>query len=76
MLVVVQVDCVRVQAGQQEVISLADEPHLLALLQHLLKNIFLTVKNDEIGFGEENLFEYVSVAIIIVDQLFYNQPGN
>ena len=68
-LEVVEVDGVRVEAGEEEVVALADEAHLLALLDHLLQDELLALQDDQVGLGLEDLLEDVPIAVLVVDQL-------
>ena len=46
-LEIIEVDGVDIEAGEEEVVSLADEADLLALLQHLCEDLLLAVQHDE-----------------------------
>ena len=63
-----------VQAGQQEVVAGADEPHLLCLHQHVSQDLLLAVEHDQVGLGEENLLEDVAEAVVILLQLLHHDP--
>ena len=71
-LEVVQIDGVRVEAGEEEVVTLADEADLLALLDDLLQDVLLTLQHNQVGLGLKDLLEDVAVAVLVVGQLFDN----
>ena len=73
-LEVVKVDGVAVEAGEEEGVPLADEADLLALLEHLLQDVLLAVQHDQVGLGQEDLLEHVSVAVLVPDELLHHQP--
>ena len=73
-LEVIKIDGVSIKAGEEEIVSLTDQTHLLALNQNLLQNHLLTVQHNQVGLRNENFLQDISVAILILDQLLHYQP--
>ena len=72
-LEVIKIDSVSIKTCQKEEVSLADQTNLLTLSQNLLKDFLFTIDNNQVGLRYEDLFQYISVAIFILRQLFHNK---
>ena len=46
--------------------------NLLALLEHLLKDLLLAVEDDQVGLWHEDLLQHVSVSVLVVRKLLHH----